>query len=106
MLGTLSAIRFSLSKPTATSDSVKAMQSGEYESLIKILVGMGGNRTTDELKQAIVARGLSAEHVEELLDIAVGKRDVLDTYDGITFRYQCQRNGPVSPSVLAASPKR
>ena len=79
------------------------MQSGEYESLVKILAGMGGNRTTDELKQAMVARGLSVEHVEELLDIAVGKRDVLDTYDGITFRYQCQTDGQVRPSVFTAS---
>ena len=66
------------------------MQSGEYESLIKVLAGMGGDRTTDELKQAMVSRGLSAERVEELLDIAVGKHDILDTYDGTTFRYQCQ----------------
>ena len=51
------------------------MQSGEYESLIRVLVGMGGDRTTDELKQAMVARGLSVENVEELLDIAVGKHD-------------------------------
>ena len=81
------------------------MQSGEYESLVKILAGMGGTRSTDELKQAMVARGLPVENVEELLDIAVGKCDVLDTYDGITFRYQCQRNGQVNASVLAASPK-
>jgi hypothetical protein len=82
------------------------MQSGEYESLIKVLAGMGGNRTTDELKQAMVSRGLSAEHVEELLDIAIGKRDVLDTYDGTTFRYQCQTNRQVSPSGWVASSKR
>ena len=34
------------------------MRSGEYESLIKILAGMGGTRSTDELKQAMVAPGL------------------------------------------------
>jgi hypothetical protein len=82
------------------------MQSGEYESLIKVLAGMGGNRTTDELKQAMVSRGLSAEHVEELLDIAIGKRDVLDTYDGTAFRYQCQTHGQVRPSAFAASPRQ
>ena len=79
----------------------KEMRFGEYESLIKVLAGMGGNRTTDELKQAMMARGLSVENVEELLDIAVGKHDVLDTYDGTTFRYRCQTDDQISPSVFA-----
>ena len=81
------------------------MRFGEYESLIKVLAGMGGNRTTDELKQAMVAQGLSVEDVEELLDIAVGKHDVLDTYDGTTFRYQCQTDGQVRASAFTASSK-
>jgi len=81
------------------------MKSGEYESLIKVLAGMGGNRTSDELIQAMVSRGLSVEHVEELLDIAVGKHDVLDTYDGTSFRYQCQTDGQARASAVTASSK-
>jgi hypothetical protein len=93
----VSSLCSSVVRPSGASRTVRA--------LIKVLAGIGGNRTTHELKQAMVSRGLSTEHVEELLDIAIGKRDVLDTYDGTTFRYQCQTRGQVSPSVWAAFPE-
>ena len=35
----------------------------------------------------------SVEHVEEFLDIAVGKHNLLETSDGITFRYQPTSKG-------------
>lgn len=65
----------------------------EFEAVKHVLCGMGGNRTADEVSEAMASLGRPAQGVEELLNRAVVEApdEFLKTLDGRAYRYQWLR---------------